>query len=214
MVPENFSKKMANFFSHSKACLARVKAAYLDWKLGIKIQSNKRASIEDGSLFGDMRGYAPAFYGRLQKMVRFLSFKKSDVFVDLGCGEGRVIFFLATHLLKKVIGVELDKKLFAIAQGNLKSTKIKKTPIELFNMDAATFDLNDATILYMFNPFGRKTVERVLCNLERSLVKNPRNIQIVYYSPEHKELLNGQSWLAPNGSIENEDCLVWRNKPL
>lgn len=192
--------------------LATVKVRYYDLKLGIDTRERACALNQDTSLYGDMLCYSATFYGRLQRMVRYLKLTPNDVFVDLGCGKGRAVFFVATRKLKKVIGVELDKNLFSDARRNLENLKIKKTPIEFINTDAAKFDLSEATVIFMFNPFGYKTFERVLNNIKESLRVVPRNIRIGYYAPAYKALLDSQDWLVREGKIENEHCLVWRNR--
>ena len=133
--------------------LAIAKADYLDRRLGI----DPGDDLADNTL-----------YGRLEKMIKYLKPTLNDVFVDLGCGRGRVVFFVAAHKLKKVIGVELDKELFDIAQNNLRNLKINRTPVSLVNIDAANFAVKEETIFYMFNPFGPETLEKVLQNIKES----------------------------------------------
>lgn len=205
-----------NFILHIQALrkkLAAAKADYFDRRLGIEAAVNHVSdqSYSNG-LYKDGEVYQPTFYGRLEKMIKYLKPTINDVFVDLGCGKGRVVFFVATHRLKKVIGVELDKGLFDIAQNNLKKLKINSTPISLINTDAANFVVKEETIFYMFNPFGHKTLEMILQNIKESLVYNPRKIRIVYYGPAQRLLLDDQDWLIFDGQIENQNCLVWRNQ--
>jgi precorrin-6B methylase 2 len=205
-------KSFASFYYFLRFKLAMVKAAYYDWKLGIETDGYNLTVGQDISFYGDMESYSVTFYGRLQKAVKYLKLTPDDVFVDLGCGKGRVVFFIATHTLKKVIGVELDKGLFINAQKNLTNLKVKRTPVTFFNTDAAKFDLSEASIIYMFNPFGYKTVEKTMQNLKKSLDETPRKIRIVYYAPTHKDLLDSQDWLVREGQVEDENCLVWCNK--
>ncbi len=204
---------LISFIQNSRLILAKVKANYLDKRLGIEVDDYNASNQSYASgLYGDSQVYQPSFYGRLEKMMKYLKPTVNDVFVDLGSGKGRVVFFVATYRLKRVIGVELDKKLFDIAQNNFKKLRINTTPINLINTDAASFTVKEENIFYMFNPFGSKTVERVLQNIKESLLSNPRSIRIVYYAPAHRQLLDGQDWLIFDGQIENKDCLVWRNK--
>ena len=191
---------------------AFVKAWYYDKKLGMNTAEDIGERGPDISLCGDMARYSPTFYGWIQKMVQYLKMAPDDVFVDLGCGKGRVVFFVATHKLKKVVGVELDNRLLRAAQENLRGLKARVTPVELVQADAARYDLREATIIYMYTPFGQKTLEMVLGNLKRSLDEAPRQVRIVYYAPTYTELLDGQDWLIREGVIMNESCLVWRNK--
>lgn len=207
-----FAGQFNNFrFSLRNKC-ALVKARCYDRILGIETAGYYNSVGEDISSNRDMVSYQPAPYGRLEKMIVYLKLTPDDIFVDLGCGKGRAVFFVALRRLKKVIGVELDQSLIDIAKKNLNNLKIKRTPIELIRADAVNFDIKEESIFFMFNPFGQLTVEKVLNNIKESLIVNPRRVRIVYYAPAHRHLLDSRDWLVPEGRIENDNCLVWRNK--
>lgn len=191
--------------------LARVKAYYYDAKPGIETRGHFPAG-EDSSLNQDMYGYLPAFYGKIEKMVDFLKLTENDIFVDLGCGAGRVVFKVALENLKKVIGLELDKNLIDIARRNPNNLKKSNTAIELIHTDAATYKITEENIFFLFNPFGHKTLQQVVLNIKQSLVAYPRKVRIMYYAPAHRELLYNQDWLFLEANIENNDCLVWSNR--
>ena len=52
---------------------------------------------ENTSLYKDDRRYSPTPYPILKKMADYLKLNADDVFVDLGCGKGTVVFFIAAH---------------------------------------------------------------------------------------------------------------------
>lgn len=195
--------------------LALIKARWYDRLSGIDTAAEEGPDdsklTEDGSLGKDRHPYQPTFYGRLEKMLAYLKLTQDDVFVDLGCGKGRAVFFVARQKIKKVIGVELNPKLFAVAQKNLKNFRRGRSPIKLLNVDAACFNPQEGTAFFLFNPFGRDTLEAVLGNIENSLVINPRGIRIVYYGAEFRQLLDDQGWLKLDGFVEDQCCLVWRS---
>lgn len=201
------------FYLNLRLKLANMKACLYDKILGIETNKIISRSSHDISFNKDMQDYQPTFYGRLEKMIKYLKLTSEDVFVDLGCGKGRVVFFASLRRLKKVIGVELDKELFLAAQKNLVNLKIKRTPIEFVNFDVSNFDVKEGTIFFFFNPFGYETFNKVINNIKESLAVNPRKIRIVYYAPEYLVLLDNQDWLIREGEIENDDCLVWCSKP-
>jgi SAM-dependent methyltransferase len=189
--------------------LALAKAWYYDKKLGIAAEGSFNPQ-EGEKPCEDGNKYSPAFYGRLERMVDYLKLGAEDVFVDMGCGKGRVVFFVALQKIKKVIGVEVDDSLIAAARENLGNLRVRNSPIELVHADGADFDVSEGTVFYMFNPFGLKTVEKVISRIKESLTGHPRKIRIVYYAPEHCGLLDNQDWLIREGEIENKHCLVWR----
>jgi len=191
--------------------LAVIKAHYYDAKLGIETKDRYPVK-EDLSLNQDMYDYLPAFYGRIEKMIVFLKLTKNDIFIDLGCGKGRVVFRVALQNLKKVIGVEMDSNLIAIARRNLNNLKKSNTAIELIHTDAAAYKITEENIFFLFNPFGHKTLQQVILNIKESLMAYPRKIRIIYYAPVHRDLLDSQDWLFLESNIENNDCLVWRSR--
>ncbi|MDP8216957.1 MAG: class I SAM-dependent methyltransferase [Candidatus Kaelpia imicola] len=205
-----FIEKYGYLYRDLRLKFAIIKARWYDRLLGINAGNLFRIT-EDNSLYKDMVDYCPTFFGRLEKMAAYLRPTEDDVFADLGCGKGRVIFFMAQQKIKKVIGVELNPELFAIAQMNLKSLRRKNSPIELLNIDAAYFDPIEITAVFLFDPFGRRTLERVLSNIKDSLAANPRKVRIVYYNTRFRQLLDDQDWLIYEGFIENSACLVWRS---
>src|SRR5215218_10190886 len=53
-----------------------------------------------------------ALFGRLEV-------SRDDVFVDLGCGKGRVLYMAARRPFKRVIGIEWSERFSRIARVNL-----------------------------------------------------------------------------------------------
>ena len=164
------------------------------------------------SSFGDGSPYQATSYGKLQKIINYLNIKPEDVFIDLGCGKGRVVFFFSRQKLKKSIGVDSNQELIDIAKKNLANFKLNNSPIEFINSDAANLQFKEETIFFMFNPFGAPTLKGVLKNIKDSLAVNPRSIHIIYYIPAHKHILNDQDWLVLEKNIDKGNCLIWRNK--
>jgi SAM-dependent methyltransferase len=163
----------------------------------------------------DALEYVPTGYTALSAMLRAIPMRRDDVFVDFGCGKGRVLFEVASRRLRKVVGIELDKTLVDIACANLvkfRKRKLCNTPVEILHLDATTFDPKEGTIFYMFNPFEYKTAQHVLNNIRTSLIAHPREIRILYNNPKHRVVLDMQDWLVAEGEIDNSRVHVWRNR--
>jgi tRNA G46 methylase TrmB len=142
-----------------------LKGYYLDKKLGdIDTSYSFSDSFTQGN-FGDSLEYVPSGYSTIETMLRHLRLREDDVFVDFGCGKGRVIFAAATHPLRKVIGIEVDKTIVDVARANLaKITSLNPNIalVEILHLDATVFDPKMGTIFFMFNPFEYKTMQQVL----------------------------------------------------
>jgi SAM-dependent methyltransferase len=164
--------------------------------------------------YGDSLDYVPSGYTALTAMLRHLRPKETDVFVDLGCGKGRVLFAVAEHRLRKVIGVELDDALVSIARSNVaKFSKATgcRTPIDVRHLDVTEFDPKEGTIFYMFNPFEYKTMLHVINNIRASLAAHPREVRILYSNPKQAMVLDMQDWLTREGELEKSGIYIWRN---
>ncbi|MBI5210002.1 MAG: hypothetical protein HY927_08520 [Elusimicrobia bacterium] len=88
-----------------------------DRELGIRTNLPWRRHADE-SRFGDMQPYDPISYAAAEKILAFLDFGPKDVFIDLGCGQGRAVFLAATRRPRKAVGVELNADLFRIAMEN------------------------------------------------------------------------------------------------
>lgn len=114
--------------------------------------------------------------------------------VDLGCGRGRVLStWLRTLPDQQVVGVELDPKL---AQGTAKRFA-RHTRCRVVQGDAVTMLPADGTLLFMFNPFDRGTVERLRDTLEAQPPSDPP-LRILYSNPRHAHVFEGRSGWAVN----------------
>lgn len=170
--------------------------------------------INEHNSTGDSFRYEPTSYAVIQKIIDYIKFNHDDVFIDYGCGSGRVIFAISTQRLQKVIGIELDESLVNIAKTNLSHFKFENTPVEIIHTDANSFNPIEGTIIFLGNPFGEKTLQNVMDNIETSLSKNPREIKIVYFNSTGKSVLEKIDWLEYETAIDsnNSGTTVWRNK--
>jgi len=94
--------------------------------------------------------------------------------------------------------------------GNLEK---KNTHVEIIHNDATKFDPSEGTIFFMYNPFGLKTLNRVLDNIKKSLINNPRKIRIVYYAPPgifFYTPMNAVNWLIIDSEVGG--AIIWKNK--
>ena len=212
---KEMTNSYAGFIKYVYVCMCRIISIVIDHhydnKLGIETDA-QLVSKDNLSLYKDAVIYQPTPYHKLEKMIDYLNLGPDDIFIDLGCGKGRVIFLVATQKLKKVMGLELKKELVDIAKLNLDNLKLNNTPIEIINADAATYDNSkDITVFFMFNPFGSATLTRVIDNIKNTLIANPRIIRIVYYVPAYRNLFDNQNWLVSEGEIDKTAIFVWHN---
>ena len=109
------------------------------------------------------------------------------VFIDLGCGKGKPLMVAASYPFRRLIGVDISLRCIAIAQENISRfgpERIDSSRIELLAMDVEDFAFPDSPlVIYLFNSFPAKLLQRVVSNLESSLRRAPREVVIVYVNP-------------------------------
>jgi len=114
------------------------------------------------------------------KLIKNFLFKKKYVFIDFGCGKGRVINFIKKfNSIKKIIGIESNVAL----KENLIKLNDSKTKIYIKDCSNKTFIsvltkkyCNDRLILYFFHPFSQKILNKIIINF---LNKNKKKLMIV-----------------------------------
>lgn len=162
------------------------------WEYRLGIHSRGALYRAAGS---DSVPYSTISYRTIMEILHSLSLKPSDVFVDFGCGKGRVLCCASRFRIREVIGIEIDKGLCAAAQRNAEKARGKKSSIRIINAAAQEFDYRLGTVYYLFNPFGAATLNRVLTRMKKSLQLKRRKITIVYVNPLAEFLLNESNWL-------------------
>jgi len=132
------------------------------------------------------------------------------VFIDLGSGKGRAILLASSLPFKKIIGVEYSDELNSIAKNNihLYSGERKCMDIELICMDAAkfVFPKDDSLVLFLYNPFEKPVMERVINNLTASFHEHQRRIIVLYFNPQCADIWDNISFLKKKKAMK-ELCI-------
>lgn len=164
--------------------------------------------VDASDWYPDATGYQPTPYGALPAILPNVN--SDDIFIDLGCGKGRVLWFLATRRkLKRIVGIEIVPELVQIARKNMAKCGLL-TPVSVVEGDASEVDLSEGTVYFLFNPFGEKTLRKVLENIRNSLLAHPRSIRILYCNPELAHVLDIAAWLR--AGRDNRHFRVWKNQ--
>lgn len=94
----------------------------------------------------------PSFYGETpllvyEKILKRLSLKKEDTFIELGFGRGRGLFFLSQFASCKCIGYEIVTPFYLFAQSLV--NKFSLTNISLKQEDFFSAKLEKANVIYI-----------------------------------------------------------------
>ena len=108
-------------------------------------------------------------------------------FIDIGAGLGRAVMIASQYPFEQVIGVEMNPNLVKQARKNLSIwRRIARAcnRIEIATADATEFPWPRSPLaIYMFNPFERPVMDRLLASLDNALDNGCGPIHILYVHP-------------------------------
>lgn len=170
-----------------------------------------------GARHADGLDYGASPYRTLEAIADALSPGPGDVFVDAGCGDGRALCLMAFRGAGRCIGLELDPELAELARANARSLRGGVgSRIEVVRADAsrpAAPLLDEATILFLFHPFGLRSVRDLIDRLEESFRRKPRKLTIAYHNAIERWYLDDAPWLERDDSLHDARVLLWRTRP-
>jgi SAM-dependent methyltransferase len=108
-------------------------------------------------------------------------------FIDIGAGLGRAVMIASLYPFQQGIGVEMNPDLVKQARDNLAIWK--RTPRACSQIDVTAADATEflwprsPLVIYMFNPFEKPVMERLLLSLDNALNKGSGPIHILYMHP-------------------------------
>jgi SAM-dependent methyltransferase len=138
--------------------------------------------------------YVPIPYRAIFPILSELGLTADDVFVDVGCGKGRMVCCASRWPARKVVGIDFDEKLVQSARQNASRVRGRKAQIECSQARAEAFDYRDATVVYLYHPFSRPIMEQFLERLDRTRSKHTP-LRIVYANAVHDDAFAESGWL-------------------
>jgi hypothetical protein len=129
---------------------------------------------------------APSPWHIVPRALRKLGASDHDVFVDFGCGTGRVVHQAAKRPLKKVIGVEVIPEVADRAKSLVAAhqSEYRCQSVEIVTCDVAQFRVpDDLTIAYLgqVQYLHGEELDALLRNLTGSIDNHPRRVRLIYY---------------------------------
>jgi len=138
--------------------------------------------------------FVPTHAGDIEFIVKKLKISASDVFYDLGSGNGKVLFLVEKLTGAKAVGFELSwwTILFAKIKG-----KLKKSNVRFRNQDFFKANWSEANILYcyLYPPLMGRIEEKFINELK------PGSIAIIRDFPFPKMAYTEKYYLPKNHEI-------------
>jgi SAM-dependent methyltransferase len=160
----------------------------------------------------DCHDYFPTTIGDFRRVLNDLAIDANDVFVDYGCGKGRVLILASAYRFAGIIGVEISEVLAAAARVNVDRAlrADAHARIAIVNCNARDFAVpHDASVLYFYNPFHGDILRAVFERVRRSLHENPRRLYVIFNNPRHFEAIERDCpWLVRKRTYRFEHDVV------
>ena len=140
----------------------------------------------------DFVHYQPSSWRHLDRALEGCQVGADDVFIDYGCGKGRVVYLAAQRPFGRVIGLEIAEDLIAVARRNIERNRDRLVcpNIDLVTADVVGYEVpDDVTYAYFYNPFVGEVFRAALDGLIDSLDRRPRELTVIYANPTMADLV-------------------------
>lgn len=139
------------------------------------------------------RIYGETSLTQFAKLAKTLQLSNDDCCYELGCGRGRLAFWLALHTqCKRVVGVDLNPVFIRNAQQISQTLRIHHLDFQHANL--MQVDLAEASVIYLY---GSAFSDEAIANIQRHLLTCRAGTRIISVSFEltglEFELLSSQS---------------------
>jgi len=116
----------------------------------------------------------------LADIYKVLEVKEGSVVYDLGCGEGRVLFYLS-RLIPKATYIGIENGPFPLLLARFRAwwhTKTTGTKIQIINQDFFEHDLSDAT--HVFTYLYPNVMDDLLTKFDKELKPGTRLVSVTF----------------------------------
>jgi predicted RNA methylase len=129
-------------------------------------------------------------YLGIERLMRRLEPSRTDALLDMGCGAGRAICVAAQYPFSRVIGIEIDERLCALAERNACRLRRYTVRPEIVRADATKYRVpDDITVVFLYNPFNGEVLKAALTRVLESFDRAPRRLRVAYANPREHELI-------------------------
>lgn len=111
--------------------------------------------------------YVPTSQATVNAMLKLANVRKGDVLYDLGSGDGRIPITAAQRFGVRAVGIDIDPKRIAEAEGNARSAGVTGL-VSFRNEDLFKADFSEASVvtLYLLPSLNLKLRPRLLKELK------------------------------------------------
>ena len=146
-------------------------------------------------------------YHMLDRAFKSVKLKEDDVFLDVGCGEGRVLTYLYLRGYRnKMIGIELDPDIADTAKA--RTSKCANIEVVCDNILNRADLIKNATAVYLYNPFDETVLAPFIQMIEEHC---DHKLTVYYMNDVHRKLLDKrENWyVARRDYVKSLHYSLW-----
>jgi SAM-dependent methyltransferase len=117
------------------------------------------------ALYSNFMGsaYVPTKNKELEKILKACRLRKNQLFIDLGCGDGRVVRAAVSKYQVRGVGIDINPVLIFLTKIKARFAGLKN--IKFFTQNVFVADITDADIVYIF--LMPRLIEKLVPKLKR-----------------------------------------------
>ena len=174
------------------------------WDVRHEVETRRTVALSSLGIEGEYSSSGPMFIKRLNRLK--LNWSRF-VFIDLGCGKGKVLLMAAQFPFRQIVGVEFAPELAELARKNVTTYRglaQVRQRVEVRTEDAADYEFPlSPLVIYCFNPFSERVMRAALSNLERSLWQHWRETYLIYANPVLESVVAEYTFLQLIDTADN-----------
>lgn len=174
--------------------------------------------------------YVPAPYYiltiALNQLKKVLPNFLNSIFIDIGCGPGRALYYSSTIGFNRLIGIEQSKKLSDLCNQNLNKYLSPQVNARIENQNVKHVNFKDlittmntdntstSVVFFLYAPFKEEMLN-ILLNKFDAL--NTIDCFIVYFGPQNENMITHKKFSVVYTHYENPDTpirIYFRKKNL
>lgn len=175
---------------------------------------NVETRFREGSSNKNNNHYAPTYYSVIKESFSYIKNKKQLVLIDVGCGKGKVLLVASDFEFKRIVGIDLNKKLLSTCRKNInnyKNLKEKKNLIKLEQINALKYNITNENVFYFFDPFSQKILDKFLKKILQSFKKNKRIIYLIFANPpKNNKLISNNFKKLKKINRSTYNCIIYK----
>ncbi len=165
--------------------------------------------------------YVPAPYYILTIAVaqikNVISDLQNSIFLDIGCGPGRALYYSSTIGFNRLIGIEQSRKLTDLCNQNLKKYLPSNVDTNIINKNVQDVNFlelindfgqgkkTDSLVFFLYAPFNEEVLKVYLDKLDEL---NFLDCFIIYFGPQNERMITNKNFSVVYTHYANQDTPI------